>query len=936
MRTLKIGKLLAGAVVILLSVLVLTQIGSFCHAQTTAGDSDCYQEGLKLFANQEYEKAFGKFNAASIRALTLESNQRKAMYALKYMAQCTYIVGAIDTCKYYYKKAASIAHELNMPYEEFDIYSGMRQAYLMKVDMQNVLLMTEKIDSLISNSTDTRLKLTLYEKLAQESMMQQNDDLTEYYLLEREALLAKLSYQDRISFQFVVYGALREFYTVRQDFEKALKYSRLYIENSKTAFQNQPMAFMGYGSESIIYSVQKNRQAAFAALDSMKLGTVLNPATNVALQVQYYEIEGTIHTTFEEWEEACTSFKKAIKIAEGTPLQYRPVYFRNQGFLGNALYHTKKYDEARSCYSQYAMYCKNQSGENSLAYSDALWALATFEGLCGENIVGKEYYIKSVDISKKLVKEQLRFVSIQERNTFWANFAPKMWGMVAYALRTKDSNSYFTEKCYESLLFSKALLLESDRSMVSAINTECSQEEQRIYYQMVGLQNQLKALMNNYEKNKNRVDSLHKQISTQNIRLTPIISKLGFTSFLSLNYNDIKQSLGDDEILLDFTDFVTEDKAYQHAAFVIAPTQQYPQLIKVFTEDKIKQLLNGKPTDFLYKEPYASQALSLIWNPLKKEIHGKKTIYYVPSGILHKIALESIPMDDGTLLGDHYRFVRITSAREITRLKHDKQTALNFSATLYGALKYDVDATMMASEASRYHVEPLFALNRGEAVRGNGPFRDLPNTKEEIDKIEKILKEGKVKVTPRTGAAGTEESFLALSGKAPNILHVATHGFYYTADKAKEVNFLKGYNDAMMLSGLIMSGGNLAWTGRQVPQGVLGGVLTANNIAGMDLRGTDLLVLSACQTGLGIATPEGLFGLQRAFKKAGVQTMVMSLWSVNDEAAKDFMIKFYEELTDSRNKWDKRKAFDKAKVYVRNNPRYKKDPYYWAAFVMLD
>jgi CHAT domain-containing protein len=240
----------------------------------------------------------------------------------------------------------------------------------------------------------------------------------------------------------------------------------------------------------------------------------------------------------------------------------------------------------------------------------------------------------------------------------------------------------------------------------------------------------------------------------------------------------------------------------------------------------------------------------------------------------------------------------------------------------------------MTNEASHYHVEPLFAQNRGAAVRGNGPFRDLPNAKEEIEKIEKVLKGGKVKVTPLTGSKGTEESFLSLSGKAPSILHVATHGFYYTAEKAKDVNYLKGYNDAMMLSGLIMSGGNLAWTGRKVPEGVLGGVLTANNIACLDLRGTDLLVLSACQTGLGVATPEGLFGLQRAFKKAGVQTMVMSLWSVNDEVAKDFMIKFYEEL--ARNNWDKRKAFDDAKANVRNNPRYKKDPYYWAAFVMLD
>ena len=907
-----------------------------CQAQTTSNSDDCYQEGLKLFANQEYEKAFGKFNAAGILALTIESNQRKAMSALKCMAQCTYIIGAIDTCTYYYKKAASIAHELNMPYEEFDIYSAMRQAYLMKIDMQNVLLMTEKIDSLISNSTDARFKISLYEKLAQESMMQQNVDLTEHYLLEREALLEKLSYQDRISFQFVVFGALREFYTFKQDYEKALKYSRKYIENSIIAFQNQPMAYMGYGSEAIIYSLQKNKKSAFAVLDSMKLGTVQNLATNTAAQVQYYEIEGTIHATFEEWEEACTSFKKALKIAEGTPLQYRPVYFRNQGLLGNALYHMKKYDEARSCYAQYTMYCKNQSGENSLAYSDALWVLATFEDLCGENKLGKEYYIKSVDISKKLVEEQLRFISIQEREAFWANFAPKMWGMAAYALKTKDNTSYFTEKCYEALLFSKALLLESDRSMAIAINTECSQEEQQMYYKMMGLQNQLKNLMNNYEKNKKQIDSLHKQISFHNNRLTPIISKLGFTSFLSLNYNDIKQSLNEDEALLDFTDFISDEKLHQHAVFLICKQQTYPYLIKEFTEEDIKRILRGKTIDYLYNKQYVNKVTDLIWSPISENVKDKKTIYYVPSGMMHQIALESLQLKDGSLLGDHFRFVRLTSAREILKKKKEVYSPGIKTATLYGALTYDMDASLMKKEALQYQTYSLFTSNRGEPVRGKRKFRELKNAKVEIDRIAHLLKGVKVRVTPLTGTKGTEESFMFMNGMAPHILHIATHGFFYTPEKANDVAFLKGYNDAMQLSGLIMSGGNLAWTGEQVPKGVLGGVLTANSIASLDLRGIDLLVLSACQTGQGIATPEGLFGLQRAFKKAGVQTMIVTLWNVNDESTKDFMIKFYEELTDSRNKWDKRKAFDRAKAYVRNNPRYKQDPYYWAAFIMLD
>ena len=937
MRILKAGKLLAGAVVILLSVLTVTQIGGFCRAQTPDDDDeDRLIKGYRLSLEQRFEEAYGSFRVAWALALMFESDSVKAMEALKGMGSCAFWMGAVDSCICQYKEAVVLAHELNRPYDEYEIYSQLKQAYMAKVDMESVLRMTLKIDSLTVCSPDKRIRIGLNQRLAMEAMQQGNPKLAEHYWLANEILLDSLSESERRSQQYTVYGNLRDFYFNMQKYDLAKKYSHLYIEVARKNMMQRQMGYMAYDVEALICAQQKDRKAASKALDSMKYGLTLKEEASQTNVMHYHDVAGRVHAMFGEWEDASKEYRKALEAVDGTLAAGRIDYFRIVQLLGASLFQSKKYNEARACYAEVAQYCKYQYGEESLAYADVLWALATLESKTGEKNAGKKYFTTSVDVCKKLVTGQLRYISVQERNAFWMNFAPKMFGMTAYAIKIGEEQSQFTRNCYEALLFSKALLLESDRTLAAAISTECTPEEKQAYYEMLGLQNQLKALMNDYEKNKARIEELHEKISKKNQRLTPVISKLGYTSFLDLNCNDIKQSLGNDEILLDFTDFVTEDKAYQHAAFVIDHTQKYPKLTKVFTEDKIKLLLRGKPLDFLYKEPYASQTLSLIWKPLGNEIQGKKTIYYVPSGILHKIALESIPMEDGTLLGDHYRFVRITSAREIARMKHNKQSALNASATLYGALKYDVDATMMASEASRYHVEPLFAFNRGEKVRGNGPFRDLPNAKEEIDKIEKILKGGKVKVTPRTGATGTEESFLALSGKAPNILHVATHGFYYTADKAKEVNYLKGYNDAMMLSGLIMSGGNLAWTGRQVPQGVLGGVLTANNIASLDLRGTDLLVLSACQTGLGVATPEGLFGLQRAFKKAGVQTMVMSLWSVNDEAAKDFMIKFYEELTDSRNKWDKRKAFDKAKAYVRNNPRYKQDPYYWAAFVMLD
>lgn len=222
---------------------------------------------------------------------------------------------------------------------------------------------------------------------------------------------------------------------------------------------------------------------------------------------------------------------------------------------------------------------------------------------------------------------------------------------------------------------------------------------------------------------------------------------------------------------------------------------------------------------------------------------------------------------------------------------------------------------------------------RGDIARGDSVFRDLQGSRDEIAKIESILKRCKWQVTPYTGKNGTEESFLAMHGKSPRVLHLATHGFYYTSDKAERVNYLKGYTDAMSLSGLVLSGGNAAWQGKKLPEGVLGGIITANDIARMDLSDTDMVVLSACKSGQGKATSEGLYGLQRAFKKAGVGTIVMSLWSVDDKVTSEFMVAFYERLTDKANVWNKRKAFEEAKEIIRKKHS---DPYYWAAFVMLD
>jgi CHAT domain-containing protein len=134
-----------------------------------------------------------------------------------------------------------------------------------------------------------------------------------------------------------------------------------------------------------------------------------------------------------------------------------------------------------------------------------------------------------------------------------------------------------------------------------------------------------------------------------------------------------------------------------------------------------------------------------------------------------------------------------------------------------------------------------------------------------------------------------------------------------------------------MWAGLMLAGGNNIWQGRFNLTNVEDGILTADEISRLDLSNTKLVVLSACETARGKVDPvDGVYGLQRAFKLAGVQTIVMSLWKVQDDATAMLMTQFYTYLT---NGMEKHQALWAAMMDVRT---YYKDPYYWAGCIMLD
>lgn len=226
-------------------------------------------------------------------------------------------------------------------------------------------------------------------------------------------------------------------------------------------------------------------------------------------------------------------------------------------------------------------------------------------------------------------------------------------------------------------------------------------------------------------------------------------------------------------------------------------------------------------------------------------------------------------------------------------------------------------------------------------------FEPLPNTIKEVNEIAGILSKSNVSCVTYTGSDGIEESFKNLSEKRCNIIHIATHGMFVDLDTDNaflsannlgfiddKKSFLYEEDAALARSFLVMSRGNGLSQHCVIPPGIDDGILTAQEIANIDLEGIDLVVLSACQSALGIINNEGVYGLQRGFKKAGANTILMSLDKVDDEATKILMVEFYRNLMDGKTK---HQSLKNAQRYLRQVDNGKFDnPQYWASFIMLD
>ena len=304
---------------------------------------------------------------------------------------------------------------------------------------------------------------------------------------------------------------------------------------------------------------------------------------------------------------------------------------------------------------------------------------------------------------------------------------------------------------------------------------------------------------------------------------------------------------------------------------------------------------------------------ALVMEPVRRLVGSRRVFYVSPDQKLNLVPFGALVDESGRHLVDSYRLRYITSGRELVRPEpppHEGPTVL-VGAPAFGAME---------------------AAERGGSSLGLA-FPSLPGAEQEIAQLGELL------LRPQTlvGDAATEKALKAIA--RPRVLHVATHGFFVgdggdVGSGTRGVTTVRLETKAahaspttpLLRSGLALAGANEGRSGDGED-----GVLTALEASSLDLRGTELVVLSACETGLGAThSGDGVYGLRRALTLAGAETQVMSLWKVDDEATRDLMVGFYRRLSEGAGRAD---ALRDVQLEMKKDPA-RAHPYYWASFIV--
>jgi len=923
---------------------------------------------LLLYTALSFDKAM---NAKKAESYYIQCNKvyknAKAIHSLKYATSCTYMALFYQSLGYYQKalplciEAKKIREKaLGIDHPDFaQSCNNLALSYQLMGDYQKALSLYLEAKQITEKvlGKEHYLYATSCNNLAELYR-----DLGDYLKALPLFIEAKQIREKVLGLDHPLYATscngLAGLYKSMGDYQKALP---LYIEarqiTEKASGRENPDYATSCNNLALLYKLSGDYQKALPLYVESKQITekvfgkehpdYVVSCNNLAL---LYQLMGN-------YQKALPLYKEAKKIREKVLGKEHPDYAASCSSLAYLYQSIGDYSKALPLCIEARQTYKKALGKEHPDYALSCNNLAALYQSMGDYQKADTLIVEANLNLNNQIRQNFSFLSDKEKELFIKTISYNFDIYHSFALHYKNQKPDFTSLNYDNELAHKGMILQSSKAVQEAVIGSNKPELITIYDKITSTRSMLSRLYTlpinqrfvNTDSLENEANNLEKQM-IKGVQELP-----GYENFSGFNvkktWTDIQKSLKENEEAIEFSSFnYRNNKSWTdsilYCALIVRQGYNHPVMIPLFEEKQLSGLINKykevNKIDFnwvtgLYID---KQLYDLIWQPIDSLLHGINTIYYSPSGLLNKIAISAIPVNEKERLSDRYRFSVLGSTGELTGARNK---ITNFkSAAIFGGLKYDADSLDIKQAVERADDETSLITMRG---KNNERWEYMESSREETNTINNLLKVNNISVKSYTYGIATEESFKNLSNYSPELIHISTHGFYNPLPekdqrrKSEQLNNFTSrdvYNlseNPLMRTGLIFAGANYVWTGNSPVPDRDDGILTAYEISNLNLFNTKLVVTSACETALGdVQGSEGVIGLQRGFKMAGVDNLIITLWEVSAEFTKEFMISFYTKLLTGQSIHD---AFytTQAEMKVKSKNM---NPYYWAAFVLLE
>jgi CHAT domain-containing protein len=603
---------------------------------------------------------------------------------------------------------------------------------------------------------------------------------------------------------------------------------------------------------------------------------------------------------------------------------------------GDVYYQQKNYSKAEEFYNKGKDIFEKNFNRNHPEFVRVLSKLAKVFYMRKEYKNAKKNIEEALANYETYIKQFFPALTEREKAKYWNTIKGDFEFYSTLAFGQLEDFRDLSGKVYNFQLLTKALLLSSsikvrerilsskDDALISSFNTWTKKKElltSALSMSTAQLQeNGIDANALNSE-----VEKLEKEIGEK--------SELFGASFENkrITYENVQKSLGQNEAAVEIIRFRHFDHTFTDSVVYIALYVKAGN-----ARPKVIELPHGHNMESRYFKYYRNCIINRIpdvasykvfWEPIQREIGQYSTIFISPDGVYNQLNLEAIPTPDGRYVIDNSNIVIVSNTKDLY-LKIQKAKALTNAKTKTKNRNKNKTKTPVPSNATMFGNPFFYASSAGEKA-----FPQLPGTEKEIRELDDLLKQKGWTTQEYTENDANEEKIKALNN--PRIFHIATHGFYSPTVNRSELETLTESEaelaeNPLMKSGLLLTGGGDIFAKTAFNYNMESGVLTAHEAMNLNFDQTDLVVLSACETGLGeISHGEGVYGLQRAFLVAGAKVLIMSMFKVDDAATQKLILNFYKKWTNSGNM---RLSFVEAKKELRMEyPQ----PYYWGPFMMI-